>query len=126
MSGLPLPWIAAGVGFCYLLQSGALTLRGVGIGAAALLSGGLFLLYKFQENLLYQPRIFPQHITPKDNPPGMRCPSEHSLPFEDVRDIRTADGVKLHAWFIRPEDKIQRMQRATILFFQENAGNMGQ
>jgi fermentation-respiration switch protein FrsA (DUF1100 family) len=124
MSGLPMQWIAVGVGFCYLLQSGSISPRTVGVSLLALISGGLYLLYKYQEHLLYQPRIFPQHITPKDNPPGMRSPNEHGLPFEDIY-LTTPDSIQLHAWFIRPEDKIQRMQRPTILFFHENAGNMG-
>jgi predicted acyl esterase len=54
----------------------------------------------------------------------MQSPSEHNIPFEDVR-VTTADGVRLHAWLLRPEDKAQRFARPTVLFFHENAGNMG-
>jgi len=124
MTGLPLQWIAAGLGFAYLLQSGTVSIKQVAIAGAAIVTGGLYLLYRFQENLLYQPRIFPQHLRPQDNPPGMRSPSEHGLPFEDVR-VTAADGVKLHAWMLRPEDKQQRFDRPTIIFYHENAGNMG-
>ena len=122
--GLPLQWIAAGVGFGYLLSSGTISLRQVGTLGALLVGGAMLALYKFQESLLYQPRIFPQHITPKDNPPGMRHPGEHALPYEEAR-LQTADGLELHAWLLRPEEIPERKSRATIVFFHENAGNMG-
>lgn len=121
---LPVQWIVVGLGFGYMLVSGTISLKQVG-GTLVLLSGAaIYLLYRFQENLLYQPKIFPQHLTPKDNPAGMRHPGEHSMPWEDLR-LQAADGVQLHAWFLRPESIAERKSRATVLFFHENAGNMG-
>ena len=44
---------------------------------------------------------------------------------QDV-DLTAKDGTKLHAWYLHPMGwgKATRRQRPTILFFQENAGNM--
>ena len=41
-------------------------------------------------------------------------------------DLTARDGTKLHAWYLHPMGwgKATRRQRPTILFFQENAGNM--
>ena len=121
---LPVQWLAVGLGFGYLIHSGSISWKQVGCTLVVLSGAAVFLLYRFQEALLYQPRIFPQHITPKDNPAGMRHPGEHRMPWEDVR-ITAADGVNLHAWFVRPDDIAARRSRATLLFFHENAGNMG-
>lgn len=121
---LPVQWIAVGGGLAYMLFTGSISIKQV-VTVLVLLGGGaLFMLYRFQEALLYQPRIFPQHLTPKDNPPGMRTPCEHQIPWEDVR-LTTSDGLKLHAWFLRPESIAERRTRATVLFFCENAGNHG-
>ena len=45
--------------------------------------------------------------------------------IQDV-DLTARDGTKLHAWYLHPMGwgKATRRQRPTILFFQENAGNM--
>ena len=45
--------------------------------------------------------------------------------LQDV-DLTAKDGTKLHAWYLHPMGwgKATRRQRPTILFFQENAGNM--
>jgi fermentation-respiration switch protein FrsA (DUF1100 family) len=122
--GIPVQWIAVGLGVGYLFSNGTLTWKNVLGFSVVVASGMAFLLYRFQENLLFQPKIFPQHLTPKDNPPGMRHPGEHGLGWEDVR-LTAADGTKLHAWLIRPENTAARQARATMLFFHENAGNMG-
>lgn len=41
-------------------------------------------------------------------------------------DLTAKDGTKLHAWYLYPKGwtKDTRPQRPTVLFFQENAGNM--
>lgn len=121
---LPFNWIVVGLGVGYLVHSGTVSVRTLGALAAVGAGGFLYCLWRFQEHLLFQPRVFPQHVRPCDNPPGMREPSEVGLEFEDVR-LAASDGTALHAWLIRPEDVAQRRERATLLFFQENAGNMG-
>jgi len=117
-------WLVAGAGLAYAIQSGMVSIKHICGLVGVLGCGALFMLYKFQENLLYQPRIFPQFATPKDNPAGMRHPGEHGIPYEDVR-ITTPDGLSLHAWMLRPERLSDRWARPTLLFFHENAGNMG-
>lgn len=53
----------------------------------------------------------------------------HSSPcpaaFEDVW-LTTADGLRLHAWLVWPPHwgPEERRRRPTVLFYQENAGNM--
>ena len=46
------------------------------------------------------------------------APSDAGLPFDQVR-IETADGVRLHGWFLPAQ-----LARATLLFFHGNAGNI--
>lgn len=62
--------------------------------------------------------------------PGMPAgyafyPSEFGLEHEDVW-LTGADGVRLHAWFmwLQGLSAEERRQRPTVVFFQENAGNM--
>lgn len=43
------------------------------------------------------------------------------MPYEDV-SISTKDGLKLAGWFIKQKNPIQH---ETIIFFHENAGNIG-
>jgi hypothetical protein len=88
-----------------------------------LLMAGLFVytLWKNQEKMLYQPNIYPQYSLPKENPPMYQSPKEHGMPHEEVY-LNTRDGQRLHAWFIRqPNSK----SVPTILYFHENAANMG-
>lgn len=73
------------------------------------------LLYTYQTKLIY----------PSGLPPGARedktDPSSHNLPFEQLW-LKTPDGEKLQAWFIRPnQDKIHK---TTVVMFQANAGNI--
>ncbi|KAJ7558885.1 hypothetical protein O6H91_04G060400 [Diphasiastrum complanatum] len=74
----------------------------------------MVLLVTFQEKLVYVPVI-----------PGMSkgypiTPSRLSLKYEDVWLI-SADNVRLHSWFIKLHPHVRG---PTILFFQENAGNI--
>lgn len=83
-------------------------------GAGALLVAGLALLVAFQEKLVYVPVL-----------PGLTksypiTPARLRLAYEDVW-LRSADGVRLHAWFIK---LFPDCPGPTILFFQENAGNI--
>ena len=52
-------------------------------------------------------------------------PDEWRLGYEDVW-LTTADGVRLHAWLMWPAHwgPAERRSRPTVMFFQENAGNM--
>jgi pimeloyl-ACP methyl ester carboxylesterase len=95
----------------------------LGLGAIMI---GFFIwsLYRYQEKLLYQPRIYPQYATPGQNPAGYRSPSEHDMPYTDVY-LHTSDRIKLHAWWIHSGNQEITKQRPTLLFFHANAGNMG-
>ena len=84
----------------------------------------IYVLWAYQESLLYQPRVFPQYTRPEDNPAGYRNPGEQGMPYEDVW-LDTEDGCRLHAWWVRPADESERRRRATLIFFHANAGNMG-
>jgi len=73
---------------------------------------GAFALYLFimQPRLLYYPDM-----------PGRELeatPTAIGLAYEDVA-LQTADGVRLHAWFIPTQNP-----RATVLFCHGNAGNI--
>ena len=74
------------------------------------------LLYLYQGKLIY----------PSNLPAGARTdttnPSDFSLPFEDLA-LKTPDGEKLQAWFIRPDEKGQE-RKMTVVMFQANAGNI--
>lgn len=60
-----------------------------------------------------------------------RCPPHHAQfrwSLSQVQDVwlTAKDGVKLHAWFMWPKDWAPEAvaSKPTIVFFQENAGNM--
>eukprot|EP00268_Persea_americana_P065788 TRINITY_DN8851_c0_g1_i5.p1 TRINITY_DN8851_c0_g1~~TRINITY_DN8851_c0_g1_i5.p1 ORF type:complete len:376 (-),score=66.54 TRINITY_DN8851_c0_g1_i5:658-1785(-) len=83
-------------------------------GVGGMVMAGMALLVAFQEKLVYVPVL-----------PGLTksytvTPARLRLKYEDVW-LRSSDGVRLHAWFIKlfPECK-----GPTMLFFQENAGNI--
>lgn len=83
-------------------------------GVGGIVVAGMALLVAFQEKLVYVPVL-----------PGLTksypiTPARLRLKYEDVW-LRSSDGVRLHAWFIKlfPE-----CRGPTILFFQENAGNI--
>lgn len=93
------------------------------VGTVVTLAGGmLFMIYHFQEKLVYLNNIFPQFKTPQQNPAGFRSPQEKGLNYEDVY-INTPDGLRLHAWFIFAKENPQTAP--TLVFFHANAGNMG-
>jgi len=81
--------------------------------------GILLLLYVFQNKLLYLPDA-PNKL-PSDNPKGYINPGEHKLEYEDVY-VKTKDGVKIHGWFVKMD---QPNKYPTVLYFHENAGNIG-
>ncbi|KAJ4952568.1 hypothetical protein NE237_029400 [Protea cynaroides] len=83
-------------------------------GVGGIIVAGMVLLVALQEKLVYVPVL-----------PGMTksypiTPTRLRLQYEDVW-LRSSDGVRLHAWFIKlfPDCK-----GPTIIFFQENAGNI--
>lgn len=83
-------------------------------GVGGLVVAGMALLVAFQEKLVYVPVL-----------PGLTksyaiTPSRLRLTYEDIW-FSASDGVRLHAWFIKlfPDTR-----GPTILFFQENAGNI--
>ncbi|KAJ8526527.1 hypothetical protein K7X08_029004 [Anisodus acutangulus] len=83
-------------------------------GVGGIVVAGMALLVAFQEKLVYVPVL-----------PGLTksypiTPARLRLLYEDVW-LRSSDGVRLHAWFIKlfPE-----CRGPTIIFFQENAGNI--
>ncbi|XP_021715043.1 protein bem46-like [Chenopodium quinoa] len=83
-------------------------------GVGGIVVAGMALLVAFQERLVYVPVL-----------PGLTksypiTPARLRLLYEDVW-LRSSDGVKLHAWFIK---LLPDCRGPTILFFQENAGNI--
>ncbi|KAH6761639.1 alpha/beta-Hydrolases superfamily protein [Perilla frutescens var. hirtella] len=83
-------------------------------GVGGLVVAGMALLVAFQEKLVYVPVL-----------PGLTksypiTPARLRLLYEDVW-LTSSDGVRLHAWFIK---LLPDCRGPTILFFQENAGNI--
>lgn len=83
-------------------------------GLGGVLCTCIALLVAFQEKLVYVPVV-----------PGMTkgypiTPARLRLTYEDVW-LTSADGVRLHAWFIK---LLPECRGPTILFLQENAGNI--
>ncbi|XAR67122.1 hypothetical protein NMG60_11013563 [Bertholletia excelsa] len=83
-------------------------------GVGGIVVAGMALLVAFQERLVYVPVV-----------PGLTksypiTPARLRLVYEDVW-LRSSDGVRLHAWFIK---LLPDCRGPTILFFQENAGNI--
>ena len=79
----------------------------------------LGLLYFLQEKIIYVPAI---PGIPRDYP---YTPDEFGLDYDDVW-MTTVDGVRLNAWLMWPRHwtAADRQHRPTLVFFQENAGNM--
>lgn len=80
----------------------------------------------------------PLHLNPPSSPlqiyvprlPGIPndypyYPDAFRLAYEDVW-LTTSDGLRLHAWLMWPPHwgPEERRRRPTVVFFQENAGNM--
>lgn len=83
-------------------------------GLGGVLCTCIALLVAFQEKLVYVPVV-----------PGMTkgypiTPARLRLTYEDVW-LTSADGIRLHAWFIK---LLPECRGPTILFLQENAGNI--
>lgn len=83
-------------------------------GIGGILATSVGLLVAFQEKLIYVPVV-----------PGLTksypiTPARLRLLYEDVW-LTSSDGVRLHAWFIKLAPDCRG---PTIVFFQENAGNI--
>ncbi|KAJ0751629.1 putative peptidase S9, prolyl oligopeptidase, catalytic domain, alpha/Beta hydrolase [Helianthus annuus] len=83
-------------------------------GIGGIVVAGMALLVAFQEKLVYVPVL-----------PGLTksypiTPARLRLLFEDVW-LTSSDGVRLHSWLIKFSPDCRG---PTILFFQENAGNI--
>ena len=115
-------WFLGGGFTAVMWLTGHFTLRGLLTLFSGVMALFLYVLWAYQESLLYQPKVFPQYSRPQDNPPGYRHPGEHGMPYEDVW-MDTEDGVKLHAWWVRPDKVEERRARATLIFFHANAGS---
>ncbi|GAB2219535.1 hypothetical protein Droror1_Dr00007172 [Drosera rotundifolia] len=83
-----------------------------GFGGIAV--AGMALLVAFQERLVYVP------VLPGLTKSYQITPARLRLLYEDVW-LTSSDGVRLHAWFIK---FLPNCRGPTILFFQENAGNI--
>ena len=81
----------------------------------------VIMLYFMQDRMLYVPVINADWKYPESNPVNFRSPTEYSLDFEDVT-VTTEDGFRLKGWFIKQS---RPLEADTILFFHENAGNIG-
>ncbi|CAI5714460.1 unnamed protein product [Hyaloperonospora brassicae] len=104
-------------------ESSSLTswLLGAAYTGGVLCTGALFLLYMYQEKLLYFPTIPGAAKFTKDNPPHYRHPGEFHIDYEDLM-IPCKDGVKIHAWLMKQKNHSSRF---TLIFFHGNAGNIG-
>lgn len=91
--------------------------------------GGLFLamagyLYFNQNKMIYIPDVMGNGSRKiSDNPAFYRSPSEHDLLFKELK-IKTSDNLILYGWLVYDNDK-EVKNKSTILFFHENAGNIG-
>ncbi|KAL4652468.1 hypothetical protein ACB092_01G235400 [Castanea dentata] len=83
-------------------------------GVGGIVVAGMALLVAFQEKLVYVP------VLPGLTKSYQITPARLRLSYEDIW-LRSSDGVRLHAWFIK---LFPDCRGPTILFFQENAGNI--
>lgn len=92
----------------------------------------LGLLYTYQDKMLYLPGSPIRHI--RDNPRGYRSPDERSITYQNIRlSIPEAPSTDfVHGWHMQhmnsETDTAQNSdgtERNTVIFFHENAGNIG-
>ena len=89
----------------------------VGVFAVASLS----LLYTFQDKMLYIPGV-PIRYT-HENPAGYHSPDDRKMNYQDV-ELDRGHGVVLRGWYMKHLGADPRSRRL-IVFFHENAGNLG-
>lgn len=90
-------------------------LRALAMAAGGLCVGGMAVLVALQRKLLYVP------VLPGAPREYVARPEDYELACDDA-ELVAEDGTKLHAWFLRASDGSPA--RATVVFFQENAGNI--
>ncbi|EFJ08629.1 hypothetical protein SELMODRAFT_185236 [Selaginella moellendorffii] len=86
-------------------------------GAGGVVCTCVVLLVVFQERLVYVPVI-----------PGLSkgypiTPARLNLAYEDIW-LTSLDGIRLHSWFVKLSNPSLSLKAPTVLFFQENAGNI--
>lgn len=78
----------------------------------------LYLYFK-QNDIIYPTSVNGLRYA-SDNPYPYQNPSQHNLKYENLY-ITTSDKIKLHGWIVFGE----RVKKRTLIYFQENAGNIG-
>lgn len=96
------------------LRSIALVTAGVAVAAGVS-------LYLLQNYIIYIPTIPGMSQYPRDNPTGYRSPEDRGIPYEETT-LQTEDGVKLSSWLMY---QTERESVPTLVFYHENAGNIG-
>lgn len=92
------------------------------------LGGGLILgsigyLYFFQNKLIYIPDVLNNGSKKiSDNPSFYKSPKEYDLEYKDI--FISHDNIKLYGWLIYISEQDLK-HNPTIVFFHENAGNIG-
>jgi len=94
----------------------------LGCYAAFFLALSLLMVYLMQNRMLYIPDAPNQAFKyPENNPKTYRNPQERNMTYEDVV-VTTSDKLKLYGWFIKQKNSTTH---ETIIYFHENAGNIG-
>jgi hypothetical protein len=96
-------------------------LRKIAIVTAGVAFAAGVALYLFQNHIIYLPIVPGMSRYPSSNPIGYRSPSDRQIPYEEAT-LETEDGVKLSSWLLYQNE---RKKVPTIVFFHENAGNIG-
>lgn len=78
-------------------------------------------LYLLQNHIIYLPVVPGMSQSPRENPKGYRNPGERGMKYEDVT-LKTEDKETLRGWGMY---QTNRKAVPTIIFFHENAGNLG-
>ncbi|KRX02452.1 hypothetical protein PPERSA_10069 [Pseudocohnilembus persalinus] len=91
-------------------------------GGAGILSISLLALYKYQQKIIYHPTIPGLPKLSEENGYPYRNPKDKNLDYKDI-EVTTEDNVKIRGWFIK--QKFQSEKAPTVIFFHENAGNLG-
>ena len=104
----------------------------VALYAGALAVSSLVLLYTFQDRMLYLPGAPIRHI--KDNPRVYRSPEERRIKYETIElHVPDCPDDVIQGWLMTHSDSQHdtlfyadgTTPRKTVVFFHENAGNLG-
>jgi fermentation-respiration switch protein FrsA (DUF1100 family) len=101
------------------MDQGLRMLKKLAVASGALILSAGVLLYSFQNKMIYLPDIEANSSVPEANPKGYRNPGERRLRYSNVW-LTTEDDMKLQAWLV-----MHSSHAPTLIFFTENAGNMG-